>query len=83
MTIQQRSEGEQQLEFRRVVVPLPTGRVRVSLEVRRAGVRRLLGRIVQVRGGWQYRAADGKVGAIFRTAAECRQAISREAEEWK
>jgi hypothetical protein len=76
------------LEFRRQVIPLPTGRVRVTVDVRLGGI--LTGRIIQVRGGWQYRpvgsgigkrgrAGGWGVGEVWPTVEECKQAIAGEA----
>jgi hypothetical protein len=68
------------LTFRRITEPRPDGRVRVHLEVWTAGWQgreRQLGRISQVRGGWQFRAVSGKMGAVYATAAECKQAVEQ------
>jgi hypothetical protein len=75
-------EGRSQpvLTFRRLTDPLPSGRVRVSIEVWTAGWQgreRQLGRISQVRGGWQFRAVSGKMGEVYAAAAECKQAIEK------
>jgi hypothetical protein len=74
-----------QIEFRRLVKPLPDGRVRVSIDVRESVSRRLLGRIVQVRGGWRFEAVGGRgVGRLARqdervwvTTEECKQALQK------
>lgn len=65
--------------FRRIVTPLPTGRVRVTIEARQGG--KLLGRITQVGPLWRLTpAADqwprwkGR-GMLWRTAEEARRAI--------
>ena len=75
------------VEFRRLTEPLPNGRVRIRIECRLGGI--LLGKILQVRGGFQYRPIgsglgkrghDGgwKVGEVYPTAAECKQSIAGE-----
>jgi hypothetical protein len=79
----QPSDNHNQLTFRRLTTPLPTGRVRVQIEARLAGT--LLGRIGPVRGGWRYVPAGvGRrawpVGEVFPTAEECKQALSKESE---
>lgn len=71
-------------EFRRLVRPLPDGRVKVATEVRLEG--KLVGRIQQVRGrggmmGWQYRPLGvghrgWRVGEVFATVEECKRAVS-------
>jgi hypothetical protein len=86
------------IEFRRIVHPLPTGRVRVQIEVRQigggeqernspgGGSGRLVGRIVQVRGGWQFRPAGvgtgrlvSQSGQVWPTAEECKRSL----QEWE
>lgn len=79
----QPSESQTQLIFRRLTTPLPTGRVRVQIEVRIEGT--LLGRIGPARGGWRYVPAGvGRrawpVGEVFPTAEACKQALSKESE---
>jgi hypothetical protein len=81
----QLSEGGR-LDFRRVVRPLPTGRVKVVTEVRLEG--KLVGRISQVRGGWQYRPIGSKMGGksavgaeageVFPTVDECKRSLPAE-----
>jgi hypothetical protein len=76
-------EGRSQpvLTFRRLTDPLPSGRVRVSIEVWTAGWQgreKMLGKIVQARqGGWQYRPVSGPAGQVYATAAECKQAVEQ------
>lgn len=86
-----RNEGPR-IEFRRLTTPLPTGRVRVQIEVRRVSgegqekqTHSLLGRIVQTRGGWRFvPAGNAKVGQIatgkvWATAEECKRSL----QEWE
>jgi len=76
-----------QIEFHRLVKPLPDGRVRVSIVVREVASRRLLGRIVQVRGGWRFEAVGGvgggdrlagQSGKVWPTTEECKRTLQGE-----
>lgn len=67
------------IDFRRLVRPLPDGRVRVTTEVRLEG--KLVGRIQQVREGWQYRPVGWGGhrkwgGEVFATVEECKRSVS-------
>jgi len=73
-----------QIEFRRLVAPLPTGRVRVTIMVWQIGGdgRQLLGKIIQVRGGWRFLPAGGAgadrtgtAGKVWATAEECKRSV--------
>lgn len=70
------SMTDQGIDFRRIVKPLPNGRVRIVIEVRQQG--RLAGRIQQVLGGWQFRGVGGERGAVWKTAAECKLEVAGE-----
>lgn len=77
------SEGE--VIFRRIVTPLPTGRVRVKIEARQGG--KLIGRITQAGPLWRFTPATdqwprwrGK-GMLWRTAEEARRGVSASAGE--
>jgi hypothetical protein len=48
------------VEFRRLTSPQPDGRVRIQIECRLEGI--LLGKILQVRGGFQYRPVGSGIG---------------------
>lgn len=69
------------IEFRRLVTPLPTGRVRVQIEVRQVSVagRLLLGKIIQARGGWRFvpvgGAGESHTGKVWATAEECKRSL--------
>ena len=70
--------NESRVEFRRLVTPLPTGRVRVQIEVRQTEGKRLLGRIIQVRGGWRFVPIGGASrdnGGVWATAEECKRSV--------
>lgn len=82
------NENNPRIEFRRLVTPLPTGRVRVQIEVRRVGEegqeqRRssLLGKIVQTWGGWRFVPVGGAkisqiaTGKVWATAEECKRSL--------
>jgi hypothetical protein len=80
-------ESANHLAFRRCTFPLPSGRVRVQIEVRQGS--KLAGRIVQVRGGWQFRSVGsgqprkegGGTGEVFRTTEECKKWVAESAVE--
>jgi hypothetical protein len=79
------TESNPELEFKRVSFPRPDGRVRVEIEVRRAGQAgqsglrgAIIGRIVQAGKGWRFRDRGGRVGAVFQSAEECKEAVRGE-----
>jgi hypothetical protein len=73
--------NESRVEFRRLVTPLPTGRVRVQIEVRQIEGKCLLGKIIQARGGWRFvpiggaEAGSRDSGKVWATAEECKRSV--------
>lgn len=76
-----------EITFRHRTTPLPDGKVRVQIEVSQAG--RLIGRIVQCRGGWAFlearvsRRKGAQAGGVlvWKTAEEARRAVAEAARE--